>query len=96
MITEIATLKIDPDLAQRFEETVLAARPHFLAAPDCLSFRLDRVVEEAGTYLLIVGWTSVAAHMEDFRQTEGFQRWRELAGPFFTAPPQVIHSAKVI
>ncbi len=89
MITEIATLKIDPDLAQRFEETVLAA-------PDCLSFRLDRVFEEAGTYLLIVGWTSVAAHMEDFRQTEGFQRWRELAGPFFTAPPQVIHSAKVI
>ena len=49
MITEIATLKIDPELSQRFEETVLAARPYFLAAPDCLSFRLDRVVEEAGT-----------------------------------------------
>ncbi|UWQ86048.1 putative quinol monooxygenase [Leisingera caerulea] len=96
MITEIAKLKIAPEQAQSFEQVVEAARKHFLASADCTSFRLDRVIEEPGTYLLIVGWTSVAAHMDDFRQTENFQRWRALAGPFFVEAPSVSHSVQVI
>lgn len=96
MITEFATLKVAPEQAHAFEQAVSEARAHFLSHPACRSFRLDRVVETPGTYLLIVGWDSVAAHMDNFRQTEAFRRWRNLAGPFFVDPPQVTHCERVI
>ncbi|MBC2667607.1 putative quinol monooxygenase [Novosphingobium piscinae] len=96
MIHEIAALTIDPAQAGAFEAAVAAARPHFEGDPGCLSFRLERVIEHPGEYRLVVGWTSVAAHMEDFRQSPAFQQWRALAGPFFTAPPSVIHVETVI
>ncbi|MGO4855317.1 putative quinol monooxygenase [Phaeovulum sp. W22_SRMD_FR3] len=85
-----------PEKADAFEQAVNEARPLFLATPDCTSFRLDRVIEEPGTYLLVVGWTSVEAHMLTFRASEGFQRWRELAGPFLSEPPEVVHTAQTV
>ena len=96
MIHEVATLTIDPARTAGFEAAVTEARTQFLLSPDCLSFRLERVIEAPGTYHLVVGWTSVEAHTDTFRNSDAFQRWRELAGPFFTAPPQVIHTQKVI
>jgi hypothetical protein len=41
--------------------------------------------------MLVVGWDSVAAHMVDFRASEGFGAWRTLAGPFFKSTPDVYH-----
>lgn len=96
MIFEIATLTIDPAQAQDFEAAVAKARPLFDADDGCLSFALERVIETPGSYRLVVGWTSVAAHMETFRETENFQKWRALAGPFFKAPPEVVHTERVI
>lgn len=96
MIREIATLTIDPENGGAFEAAVAKARPLFLEAPDCLSFALERVIETPGSYRLVVGWTSVQAHMEDFRSSAAFQEWRALAGPFFVAPPDVVHSEQVI
>ena len=96
MIREIATLTIDPARAAEFEAAVAEARPLFEGSGDCLSFALERVIETPGSYRLVVGWTSVEAHMERFRESEAFQRWRDLAGPFFVAPPEVVHTEQVI
>jgi quinol monooxygenase YgiN len=96
MIREIATLSVDPAEAARFEAAVAEARPLFEASEDCLSFGLERVVETPGSYRLVVGWTSVEAHMEQFRASENFQKWRALAGPFFVASPEVLHTEQVI
>ncbi|MBC2664909.1 antibiotic biosynthesis monooxygenase [Novosphingobium flavum] len=96
MIHEIATLAIDPARSADFEAAVAAARPHFEAAKGFVSFGLQRVIEEPGSYRLVVGWETVEAHMVDFRESDGFQQWRALAGPFFTAPPAVIHVDTVI
>ena len=96
MIHEIATISIDPARAADFEGAVAAARPHFEAANGFLSFALQRSIETPERYLLVVGWDSVDAHMVDFRASEGFQVWRTLASPFFTAPPSVEHVAQVI
>ena len=91
MIHEIASLTIDPARATDFEAAVAAARPCFEAAKGFVSFGLQRVIEEPGSYRLVIGWETVEAHMVDFRESEGFQTWRGLAGPFFTAPPSVVH-----
>lgn len=96
MIHEIATLTIDPARAAGFEAAVSAARPHFETATGFVSFALERSVETAGRYHLVIGWESVAAHMVDFRESEGFQAWRALASPFFTAPAVVEHVVRVI
>lgn len=96
MIYEIATIMIDPSKADEFEAAVAAARTHFEAAKGFISFGLQRSIEEPARYRLIVGWESVDAHMVDFRNSEGFQHWRALAGPFFVSPPNVEHVETVI
>lgn len=96
MIREIAELTIDPSDAPQLEAAVAEARPLFEASDECLSFALERVIETPGHYRLVVGWSSVEAHMERFRESENFQKWRALAGPFFKAPPAVVHTEQVI
>ena len=95
-IFEIAEIVIDPSNAHDFEAAVTAAIPHFRVAPGCVSFALHRSFEQAGGYRLVVGWASVEAHTVDFRNSDGFQRWRELVGGFFTSPPVVTHVVEVI
>jgi quinol monooxygenase YgiN len=96
VIREIAILTIDPARAAAFEDAVARAKPLFLAAEGCFAMHLERVIEEAGQYRLVVEWASVAAHTEGFRSSPGFQHWRDLAGPFFTAPPAVVHTEQVV
>jgi len=91
MIREVARIEIDPVDTERFEAAVAQAIPHFRAAEGCRSFRLDRSVDRLGQYWLVVGWDSVAAHVDGFRSSSGFQAWRALVGPFFVGPPDVDH-----
>jgi quinol monooxygenase YgiN len=96
MIRKIAILTSDPAEAERFEAAVAEARPLFEASEDRLSFALERVIETPGSYRLVVGWSSVEAHMDRFRATENFQKWRALASSFFAAPPEVVHTEQVV
>lgn len=95
MITEIAYLTIDPARADDFEAAVAAAAPHFAAAEGCHGMRLERVHEDAAQYRLSVDWESVDHHMVTFRDSDGFQQWRALAGPFFVEAPRVEHWHRV-
>lgn len=96
MITEIAQIEIDPSRAAEFEAAVRAAEPYFRAAKGFVSLALNRSIEQPGRYRLLVGWASVENHMVDFRNSDGFQSWRALAGPFFLQPPAVEHVQQVI
>lgn len=91
MITEIARITIDPARAAAFEAAVAEAAAQFQSAEGCHAMRLERVVEDPAQYRLVVSWASLEAHMVTFRNSPGFARWRELAGPFFVSPPQVEH-----
>ena len=93
MITEIAQITIDPANAAAFEAAVAEAAPAFKGAEGCHGMSLERIVEDPAQYRLMVRWASVDAHMA-FRATPAFQTWRGLAGPFFAAPPVVVHSAE--
>ncbi|MEO6185599.1 MAG: antibiotic biosynthesis monooxygenase family protein [Steroidobacteraceae bacterium] len=95
MITEIATLTIDPARAAEFEAAVAHAASHFRDAAGCHGMLLTRVIENPALYHLIVRWDSVEQHMVTFRESLGFRAWREQAGPFFTAAPVVIHTGLV-
>ena len=93
MITEHAVIAVHPgsedDFATAFEE----ARAVITAAPGCSSARLLRGIERSSTFLLLVEWDSVEAHMEDFRNSPLFAEWRRIVGPYFDGPPEVEHFA---
>jgi len=92
VIREIAMLTIDPATATALEAAVAKAKPLFLAAEGCHAMHLERVIETPGSYRLVVEWETVEHHNEIFRNTDAFQQWRALAGPFFTQPPEVVHT----
>ena len=92
MITEIAHLVIDPTRAAAFEAAVAGCAELFRAAPGCRSMRLEREIEDRARYRLVVGWDRIEDHMVGFRGSAAFAGWRAAAGPFFVAPPEVIHT----
>ena len=49
---------------------------------------------ERTRYLLLVEWKRVDHHVVTFGASEGFQKWRALARPFFAEPPVIVHSAR--
>lgn len=93
MIFEIAEIEAKQGKEEELEAAVAKAAPLFQRAKGCHSFRLERTIERPSIYRLVVGWETVEHHMVDFRESEDFQEWRRLAGPYFAAPPRVEHVA---
>lgn len=92
-VVEVAEIPVNDPAG--FEAAVAAARPYFLAAEGCLDLALHRVVETPDTYRLLVKWRRIEDHTVTFRASEGFQKWRALASPYFAGPPVVTHSAAI-
>lgn len=91
MIVERALLSITPGEEAAFEAAFAQAREVVARAAGYRSLRLSRGIEQPSTYLLLIEWDSVEDHMEGFRESELFVRWRELIGGFFAAAPAVEH-----
>ncbi len=92
MILEVAEITVRPGTEQAFEEGVGKAAPLFLRAKGCQGLLLHRVVETPMVYRLVVKRETVENHMVDFRDSDDFQAWRALVGPFFDSAPRVTHS----
>jgi heme-degrading monooxygenase HmoA len=91
MIIERAAISISAGQEAGFEAAFAQAREVVAEADGFRSLRIARGVESPSTYLLLIEWDSVEAHMTGFRESERFERWRELIGPYFAAPPAVEH-----
>ncbi len=91
MILERALLVIRPGSEQEFEEAMERAREVLAQATGFQSFRLQRGIEQPSTYLLLIEWERLEDHMQGFRESELFVRWRELIGPYFADAPEVQH-----
>jgi quinol monooxygenase YgiN len=52
---------------------------------------MTRGIETPTRFVLLVEWDSIEAHVENFRETERFPKWRGLIGPYFANPPRVEH-----
>ena len=96
MVTEFAQIEVKPGMEQAFIEGAAKSRPVFLAAEGCFGMGLQRSVEEPTKFLLMVQWESVDAHMVTFRESPGFQEWRNNVGDCFAAPPVVWHGETVV
>ena len=91
MILERAILEVTSGAERDFEAAMGQAREVVGQAGGFRSLTLQRGIERPSTYLLLIEWDSVEDHMQGFRESELFLRWRELIGPYFAAPPEVEH-----
>ncbi|NUS14436.1 MAG: antibiotic biosynthesis monooxygenase [Streptomyces sp.] len=91
MVVEHARLTVEAGREEEFQEVFGKARLVLAEAEGFRWAELLRCEERPRVFLLLVGWESVEAHMTGFRESERFQRWRAMVGPFFAEPPTVAH-----
>ena len=91
MILERAIFTVKPGSEQDFEAAMEQAKDVISQSGGFRSFRLQRGIERPSTFLLLIEWDSVEDHMQGFRESDLFVRWRELIGSYFAAAPEVEH-----
>jgi heme-degrading monooxygenase HmoA len=91
MILEAAKMQIRPGQSAAFEAAFREAQAIIASMPGYISHELERCMEHADQYLLLVRWESVAAHEEGFRRSERYQDWKKLLHHFYDPFPDVLH-----
>jgi quinol monooxygenase YgiN len=91
VVLEVVAIEIDPARAEEFEAAVVQAKPLFLGSPGCASFDLSRSLEHPAHYRLLVNWHRIEDHLEGFRNSDAFPKWRALVTPFLAAPLSMQH-----
>jgi heme-degrading monooxygenase HmoA len=91
VVLEVAILSIRPGEAQAFEAAFLDAQQIIAASAGYQRHELRRCLEAADRYLLLVWWDSLESHTVGFRQSPGYQRWRERLHHFYDPFPTVEH-----
>ena len=92
MILEVADIRITPGRNADFEAAI--ARGLTTVASRATGYRAHKVqrgIESADRYLLMIWWETLENHTVDFRGGPLFPEWRAIVGPFFAAPPSVEH-----
>ncbi len=91
MVLEHAILDMTPDRAADFEAAFARAKELIASSDGFRSLRLERCIETAGRYLLLVEWETLHAHTEGFRGSPAFEEWRTLLHHFYEPRPVVEH-----
>lgn len=91
MVLEVALIDVVAGQEEDFTAAYAEARELVATTPGCRSVRMTRGVESPSRFVLLVEWDSVEAHLDNFRASERFGKWRALIGPYFAAPPVVEH-----
>ena len=87
---EHALLNIHVGEESAFEKSLREALPLIESAEGCFGAEVRRQSEDDSTYLLLVRWSSIDAHLA-FRATELFTAWRSLTHRYYREPPSVTH-----
>jgi heme-degrading monooxygenase HmoA len=95
MILEIALIDIRPGQEDAFAAAYGRARHLVATTPGCRSVRMVRGIESPSRFVLLVEWESIEAHLETFRGSDRFGRWRAIIGEYFAGPPVVEHYTDV-
>jgi len=95
MILELAILTVTPSKEADFERAFAEAKEIISATPGFISLELQKCLEQANRYALLVRWSRLEDHTVGFRQSAEYQRWRALLHHFYDVFPQVEHYARV-
>jgi heme-degrading monooxygenase HmoA len=91
MILEIATLIVKPDQTAQFEAAFAIAAKIIAKSPGYMSHELQRCIERANGYVLLVRWRTLEDHTIGFRQSAPYLEWKALLHHFYDPFPTVEH-----
>lgn len=92
MILELADIRIQPGRQAEFDAAIQRGLNDVIAqAQGFRGFKVNKGVESAERYLLMIFWETLEDHTVHFRGGPLFAQWRAIVGPFFAAPPVVEH-----
>jgi len=91
MVLEVAVLDVIPDRSADFEEAFADAQSIISSMPGYRRHELQRCVETASRYLLLVWWEDLESHTVGFRASSEYQRWKQLLHHFYEPFPTVEH-----
>jgi heme-degrading monooxygenase HmoA len=91
VIVELADIAVRPGQAAAFAGAFAEAKRELAGSVGFRSARLLSGIEQSDRVVLLIEWDRLEDHVEGFRGSPAFGRWRELIGPFFAAPPTVEH-----
>ncbi|NJR62165.1 MAG: antibiotic biosynthesis monooxygenase [Cyanobacteria bacterium CRU_2_1] len=96
MILEVAVLDIKPGLTAEFETAFKKASTIIATMPGYISLDLQRCIETANRYILLIRWQELKDHTIGFRQSPQYQEWRSLLHHFYELFPVVEHYATIL
>ncbi|MGW6378160.1 antibiotic biosynthesis monooxygenase family protein [Rhodococcus sp. NPDC055112] len=96
VIIEHALLNVRPGHESDFEAAFADAKSIISAMPGFEQLTLSRCIEQRGTYLLLVQWEKLEDHVEGFRGSPQYERWRQLLHHFYEPFPLVEHYEPVL
>jgi heme-degrading monooxygenase HmoA len=96
MILERALFPIKPGRSGEFAAAFAKARKLLEATPGFQKLEMRQGIEAPDTFVLLVWWDSVEAHMQGFRDSPAILEWRALLTPFFSGTPQMEHYGETL
>jgi heme-degrading monooxygenase HmoA len=96
VITEHALLDVIPGQEDVFIEAMRKAKALIAASPGFVSLRVERCVERASCFLLLVEWERLEDHTEGFRGSAADEEWRAALHHFYDPFPVVEHFEAVV
>ena len=91
MVTEVATFTALPGKEDALGQAIIQGLEYIRQHPECISANATHCIEKNGRYMLTVVWTSLEAHMTDFRNGALFAQWRNSIDGLFDGQPEVFH-----
>ena len=95
MILEVAILNVRPGQTAAFEAAFTQAQQIIAKMPGYIEHELQKCLEVANQYLLLVRWQTLEDHTIGFRQSEEYQQWKALLHHFYDPFPTVMHYEQV-
>jgi heme-degrading monooxygenase HmoA len=91
VILEVAPLSVRHDQTKKFEAAFGRAQRIIAAMPGYVSHELQRCLEQANLYILLVRWRTLEDHEVGFRKSAQYQEWKKLLHHFYEPFPTVLH-----
>ena len=95
MILEVAILNVKPAETAAFEAAFAQAQQIIAGMSGYVGHELQRCVEVANQYILLVRWQTLDDHTVGFRQSADYQQWKTLLHHFYDPFPKVEHYERV-
>jgi heme-degrading monooxygenase HmoA len=96
VVLEVVMLNVRPGQSAPFEQAFAKAQAIVASMDGYISHRLDRSLETPDKFVLLVEWRRIEDHTVGFRQSAGFQEWKQLLYDFYNSPPVVEHFEPVL